>query len=59
MGVAREIGENLAWAAEGRLGVDDPINLAKRPDACDEGAAFGKRRQFAEEAQRAFIEGGL
>ena len=48
MRVAGEIGKDLLGAAEGRLGVNDPVCFAKEFDAFGESARFGKRCEFAD-----------
>ena len=58
VGVAAEIGEHLLGAAEGRLGVDHPVDPAQRRAVGGEGAGLGERSEIAEEAQSAVGEGG-
>ena len=58
MGVAAEIGQHLLGAAEGRLGVDHPVDPAQRRAVGGEGGGVGERREIAEEAQSAVGEGG-
>ena len=58
MGVATEIGQHLLGAAEGRLGVDHPVDPAQRRAVGGEGAGLGERSELAEEAQLAVSEGG-
>lgn len=59
MRVAGEIGKDLLGAAEGRLGVNDPVCFAQGFDAFGESARFGKRCELAEEAERVLLESGL
>jgi len=42
MSVARQVVENIFGAAEGRLGVDDPVLLAELPEEVAECARWGK-----------------
>ena len=42
MSVARQVVENIFGAAEGRLGVDDPVLLAQLPEEVAECARWGK-----------------
>ena len=58
MGVAAEIGQHLLGAAEGRLGVDHPVDAAQRRAVGGEGAGLGQGGEIAEEAQAAGGEGG-
>ena len=58
MGVAAEIGQHLLGAAEGRFGVDHPVDPAQRRAIGGEGAGLGERSEVAEEAQPALGEGG-
>ena len=58
VGVAAEIGQHLLGAAEGRFGVDHPVDPAQRRAVSGEGAGRGKRGEVAEEAQSAAGEGG-
>ena len=59
MGVAAEIGQDLARAAEGRLGIDDPVDLVHLADEVSESGRLGEMGEVAEEAERASLEGGL
>ena len=59
MGVAAEIGENLRGAAERLLGVDDPIDAPRGGQMGGERRGIGETRKIAEEAEIAFVEGGL
>jgi len=57
MGVAAEIGEHLGGAAEGLLGVNDPVDPPHGGETFGEGRRIGERRKFAEEAEVASCEG--
>ena len=57
MRVAGEIGEHLRGAAEGLLGVDDPVDPPNSAETFGEGRRIGERRKFAEEAEVASCEG--
>ena len=59
MGVAAEIGQHLLGPAEGRLGIDDPVDAAQSVEAGGEGVGLGKTGEIAEEAELAGVEGGL
>jgi hypothetical protein len=59
VGVAAQIGQNLLGAAERRLGVDDPFDLAHLPDEPSEGVWLPEMGEVAEEAERVGLEGGL
>ena len=57
MGISAEIGQHLGRAAEGRLGIDDPVDLAHGAEAVSEGGRLGKAGEFAEEAEITGFEG--
>ena len=59
MGIAAEIGERLARAAERRLGVDHPIDAAQFGETCVEDAGVGEAGEVTGEAQPAGFEGVL
>ena len=59
MGVAREIAENLLGPAEGRLGVDDPVDLSQRGEAQGERLRLREGGEPVAELQLAAPEGGL
>jgi hypothetical protein len=59
MGVAAEIGERLARAAERRLGVDHPIDAAQFGDTRVESGVVGEARERTGEAQPAGVIGVL
>ena len=52
VGVAGEISEYGPGSAERGLGVDAPLDLARRRQIGREGLALGERGMFAEEAER-------
>ena len=56
MGVMAEIGEDLIGAAKGRLGVDDPFELAQLGEMLLEGSRVGQAGEVAVEAEVARIE---
>ena len=58
MGVAAEIGQHLLRAAEGRLGIDDPLDPAQLAKPAGEGGGLGEAGERAEEAEFAGLEGG-
>ena len=58
MGVAAEIGQHLGGAAEGRLGIDDPVDPAQFAQAAGEGGGLRECGEIAEEAEFAGLEGG-
>jgi hypothetical protein len=57
MGMSAEVGQHLGRAAEGRLGIDDPVDLAHGTEAVSEGSRLGKAGEFAEEAEITGFEG--
>ena len=57
--VAAEIGQDLFWSAEGSLGVDDPVDLARPGEVATEGGRFGEAGEVAKEPQACGVEGGL
>ena len=59
MGVAAEVSEDLLWAAERPLGVDDPADASRGAHRSDEGGRIGQRRKVAEEAEGSSVEGAL
>ena len=59
VGIAAEIGQRLARAAERRLGVDHPIDAAQFGETCVEDAGVGEADKAAGEAQPAGFEGIL
>ena len=56
MGIAAEIGQHLLGAAEGRLGVDHPLDPAQRAQPMGEGCGSGEAGELAEEAEFAGLE---
>src|SRR5438067_2207175 len=58
MGVAAEIGEHLLRAAEGRLGIDYPLDPSQVAKALGEGGGSRERCKLAEEAEFASRKGG-
>lgn len=58
VGVAAEIGEDLRRAAEGTLGIHDPVGPAQLVDALREGGWLRQSGKRAEEAEFAGIERG-
>src|SRR3954454_5960611 len=58
MGVAAEIGEHLLRAAEGRLGIDYPLDPSQVAEALGEGGGSRERCKLAEEAEFASRKGG-
>jgi len=59
MGVAPEIGQDLLWTAERRLGIDDPFDLAHLADEPSEGFWLREMGEVAEQNEGAGLEGGL
>ena len=59
MGVAAQIGQDLARAAEGRLGIDDPFDLTRLGEEASERGRLGEMGECAKEAERAGVEGDL
>ena len=57
MGVAAEIGEDLCRPAEGRLGVDDPLDPPQPGQVSDENDRVGQISEIAEEMELAGLEG--
>src|SRR5882724_6908678 len=57
--VAAEIGQHLLGAAEGRLGVDHPLDPPQFTDTPGEGGRRGEFGEIAEEAQLTGLEGGV
>ena len=57
MGVAAEIGQHLCGAAEGPLGVNNPVDASHGVEVSCEGSRLGQRCEIAEEAQGAGVEG--
>lgn len=57
--VAAEIGQHLFGAAEGRLGVDDPLELAALGQSAGEGVRFGEPGEIADKLEMAGLERGL
>ena len=51
VGVARQIMQHVLGAAEGRLGIDDPVLSIKRAQEEGEAPLLMERRALAEEAQ--------
>jgi hypothetical protein len=58
VGIAAEIGQHLGGSAEGRLGKDDPFELAQFAQPAIEGRSLGETGKIAEEAEIAGCEGG-
>src|SRR4029453_19044010 len=56
MRVAAEVGQHLLRAAEGGLGVDDPLDPPQLVELAGEGGRFGKFRALSEEAELAGSE---
>src|SRR5258706_15873520 len=56
-GVAAEGGQDLCGAAEGPLGVNNPVDALHGFDATSESVEFGKRGKIAEEEQGDVVEG--
>lgn len=56
VGVAAEIGQHLLRAAEGRLGVNDPLYPTKCAQPILEGGGSGEADEFAEEAEFTCLE---
>ena len=56
MGVGAEIAQHMLRAAEGRLGVDDPVVTKQYPQPGGEGAWLRKVRQVAVELKLAAME---
>lgn len=46
--IAAEISEHLGWPAEGRFGIDDPLDLAQRAQLLGEGIRLSNVRQITE-----------
>src|SRR4051812_31894259 len=59
MGIAAEIGQHLFGPAEGRLGVDHPVEASEVAETTGERLWFGKVGELAEEPQLASTEGVL
>ena len=59
MGVGTEITQHMFGAAEGRLGVDDPVLTEQYPQPGGEGARFRKRQELSVELECACMKGGL
>jgi hypothetical protein len=53
-----EISQRLSGSAEGRLGIDHPVNLAKLAEPGREGDGLCEVVEFPEEAEIAILEGG-
>jgi len=58
MGVSAEIGQHLLWAAEGRLGIDHPVDAAKLAEPAGEEGRFREVGEITEEAEVASRKGG-
>ena len=56
MGVGAEIAQHMFRAAEGRLGVDDPVVTEQHAQPCGEGAWLGKMQQAAVELELTAME---
>ena len=56
MRVTGEIGQHALGSTERRLGIDDEGLSRERADAPGEGAGFGERGEFAEEAELAAVK---
>src|SRR5258707_883505 len=56
VGIAGQVVENMFGAAEGRLGVDDPVLLAEFPEEAAECARQGKLLQRAMELEPVVFE---
>lgn len=56
MGVAAKVLQDLLRSAKGRLGVDDPVFVAKRSEVGTESARLAQRFLFPEELQLASLE---
>jgi hypothetical protein len=57
MGVAAKIGEDLCRPAEGRLGVDDPLDPPQPGQVSGENDRVGQISEIAEEVELAGLEG--
>ena len=58
MGVATEIGEHLSRSAEGRLGIDHPLDLPQFTEPAGEDGRFREVGEIAEKTQLVGREGG-
>jgi len=58
MGVAAEISQHLSRPAEGRLGIDYPLDPSQVAEASGEGGGSRERGKLAEEAEFASRKGG-
>jgi hypothetical protein len=56
MGIAPEIGENLLWAAERTLGIDDPFDLAQGIQMAAEWRRIDEVCEPAEELKLCLVE---
>ena len=56
--VSAEIGEHLSRSAEGRLGIDHPLDPSQVAEASGEGGGSRERCKLAEEAEFASRKGG-
>ena len=59
MGVAADIIQDLFWAGEGPLGIDDPFCLFQRPQVTDKCPPIPEAFQGGKELQFARVEGVL
>jgi hypothetical protein len=59
MGVGTEIAQSMFRAAEGPLGVDDPVVTEQNSEPCSEAAWLGEGCEVAMELELAFAERGL
>lgn len=57
--VAGEVGQNLFGAAEGWLGIDQPLDAPQLAQPACEGGRVGEVGEIAEEAEFAGLESGL
>jgi hypothetical protein len=59
MGVGAEITQSVFWAAEGTLGVDDPVLSEQDSQPRCKGARFGQMQHTTVELKCAGLKGGL
>src|SRR5665213_873892 len=59
VGITAEIAQRVFRAAEGWLGIDDPVVAEQGSEPCGKGSRFGKRREMAVELKLVLVEGGL
>ena len=57
MGVGTKVAEHMFRAAEGRLGIDDPVVTEQAPQPSSEGAWLGKMQEVSVELERTLMEG--